>query len=208
VGAKIDALDRLNGLDAAALKAYSETVTEKEPFALTLIELTRHSDRELSSKAKALADKAGVNQGIAAQLNSPKADVRNAAQKAVFRMSPERAETILQQTAQTPQNRTLASQVQAGTKQRVLTPVGSAGGDRYYVKAQWDPRNQTVVNCLTGVFNRELISTRSIDDERKLMAGRSERIVFWYTQEWALGIADKIEACGGKATFPNLTAKK
>ena len=208
VGAKIDALDRLNALDAASLKAYAQAVTDREPFALTLIELSRHSDKELASKAKALAEKAGVDATLAAQLNSPKAEVRTAAQNAVFRVSPERAGRILQQAPASERTRTLASEVQAGDKQRMLTPVGSAGGDRYYVKANWDPKNQRVVSCLTDLFHRDLMSARSLQDEQKLMAGRSERLVFWYTKEWALSIADKIDACGGKASFPNQAAKK
>jgi len=208
VGAKIDALDRLNALDAASLKAYAQAVTDREPFALTLIELSRHSDKELAYKAKTLADKAGVDATLAAQLNSPTAEVRGGAQKAVLRVTPERAERIIQQAPNSARNRTLASEVQTGDKQRVLRPVGSAGGDRYYVKANWDPNNQRVVSCLTGLFQRELMSARSPQDEQKLMAGKSERLVFWYTKEWALSMADKIDACGAKASFPNLEAKK
>jgi hypothetical protein len=208
VGAKIDALDRLRALDAASLKAYAETVTQSEPFALTLIELSRHSDRELASKARALADKAGVDRILATQLNSSKAHVRSEAQQAVFRVAPERAEAILQQAPATPQTRKLATEVREGSRQRVLTPVGSAGGDRYYVKASWDPHNRQAVECLSGLFNRELVSTRSLGDERKLMAGRSQRLVYGYTKDWALNIADQIEACSATASFPTLSAKK
>ena len=86
----------------------------------------------------------------------------------------------------------------------MLTPVGSSGGDRYYVQAHWDPKNRRV----TGLFHRELASTLPLQDEQKLMADRSERLVFWYTKEWALSIAGEIDACGGKASFPNQAAKK
>jgi hypothetical protein len=47
-----------------------------------------------------------------------------------------------------------------------------------------------------------------LQDEQKLMAGRSERLVLWYAKEWAPSIAGKIDACGAKASFPNRAAKR
>jgi len=61
---------------------------------------------------------------------------------------------------------------------------------------------------VTGLFHRELASTRPLQDEQKLMVGRSERLVFWYTQEWATSMAGKIDACGAKASSPNRAAKR
>ena len=208
VGEKIDALDRLRAMDAAALKAYAGTVTDRESFALTLIELSRHSDPELASKARTAVEKSGAESVLAGQLNSPRPQVRAAAEQAVFRVSPQRAQVILQQAAPSAQNQALSAQVQSGVKQQVLVPVGSADGDRYYVRASWDPKNVKTTRCLTELFNYEIPLGRSLQEEEKLMAGRSSRIVYWYTKEWALGMAEKVKGCGATASFPNPSQKK
>jgi hypothetical protein len=92
--------------------------------------------------------------------------------------------------------------VRSGEKQQILAPVGSEGGDRYYVKANWDPKDQKTAGCLTELFNKELISSRTLLEEQQMMSGRSERLVYWYTKDWALSMAEKIKACGGNASFP------
>jgi hypothetical protein len=208
VGGKIDALDRLRAMDAATLKAYAGTVTDRESFALTLIELSRHSDQELASKARTAVEKSEAESVLAAQVNSPKPQVRAAAQQAVFRVNPQRAQLILKQAAPSAQTQALSAQVQSGAKQQVLVPVGSADGDRYYVSANWDAKNVNTKRCLAELFNREIPSTRSLQQEEKLMAGQSSRIVYWYTKEWALGMAEKVKGCGATASFPNPSQKK
>lgn len=202
VGAKIDLLDRLRAMDAATLKAYAETVVNRELFALSLIELTGHSDKELASKARMVVEKSDAELVLARELSSPKADVRTAAEQALFRVSQDRAERILKQAPASPRTQALSTQVRSGAKQQILTPVGSATGDRYYVQANWDPNNEKTMKCLSELFNKELTSNRSPAEEEKLMKGRSERIAYWYTKEWVLAMAEKIRGCGGKASFP------
>ncbi len=201
VGAKIDALDRLLSMNPSALKAYANTVVNGESFALTLIELSRHSDKELASKARQAAESSDAEGELARQLGSSNSGARKAAEQAMTRVSPDRAKRILSQAKASPGKEVVEAKLRTGATQ-VLSPVGSEGGDRYYVQAQWDPRDQKAVSCLTSVFNKELISNRTLQDEQKLMAGRNTRLVYWYTKDWALSMADKIRGCGAKATFP------
>jgi hypothetical protein len=208
VGKKIDALDSLRQMDPATLGAYADKVTRQEPFALTLIDLTRHSDPELASKANTVVQKSGAESALAHQLSSSNAHVRSSAEQAVLRVSPQRAQAILKQAPSSATTQALTAQVASGAKQQVLVPVGSNEGDRYYVDAKWQSSNAKTALCLAEVFNREIPSSRSLQDEQKLMQGRSERLVYWYSKEWALGMADKIKACGGTASFPNPLAKK
>jgi hypothetical protein len=179
-------------------------VSNHELFALTLIELAGHSDKELASKAQMVVEKSGAESALARQLSSSKPEVRTAAEQAMFRVSPDRAERILKQAPTSARTQALLLQVKSGAKQQVLTPVGSETGDRYYVKANWDPKNLKTTGCLTALFHQELISNRSLQEEEKLMAGKSERIAYWYTKEWVLAMADKIRACGAKASFPKM----
>ena len=96
----------------------------------------------------------------------------------------------------------LKKEIQLGNKTRVLIPTGSSKGDRYYVKAEWDPENRNVANCLTNLFYRELIHNRTLKEEADLMKRKNgKRWVYWYSKEWALYIFEKIEACSSKAFF-------
>jgi hypothetical protein len=102
------------------------------------------------------------------------------------------------------QGRGLRLEVQAGGQQRVLTPVGSSGGDGCYVQAHWDPEKPA--------RHRPLPSRARVQASlagRAEAYGRQERTALLEAhQEWALSIAGKIDACGGKASFPNRAAKK
>jgi len=203
VGAKIDAMDRLRGLDLAGLKAYAAMITEREPFALTLIELTRHTDRELASKARILAERSGAEAALSRLMSCPEPRIHAAAEQAIFRLPPDEAQRILKQAPSSARIHSLSTQVRSGEKQMMLTPVGSAEGDRYYVKASWNPTDEGTAGCLTELFNRELMASRSLEEERRLMSGRGERVAYWYTKEWAISMAEKIRDCGARASFPS-----
>lgn len=201
VGTKIASVDRLGSLPDQEVKSYLESVTQKEPMILTLIDLTRHTDKELSYKAATLVEKRYNPQSFFSQklLSSNAAD-RDLATRILFRMEPDRASRYIPASGSSSLDG-LRNDVRSGRKARVLIPTGSSGGDRYYVRATWDAKNQQAVNCLTQLFNKSLISQRSPDEETSLMRGRSDRLVYWYSKEWALNIASDIERCGGKAAF-------
>ena len=69
------------------------------------------------------------------------------------------------------------------------------------MRARWEPTDTAVVDCLTELFHRELRHDRTLEDEKVIMTGRKERIVWWYSKEWALWIAEQIKECGGTAGF-------
>src|SRR5439155_13043922 len=87
-----------------------------------------------------------------------------------------------------------------------IAPTASPQGDRYYVKATWDPANASTVDCLASLFNKELITNRTLDQERSLMKNRKARLVYGYDKEWGVGIAGKIKACGGSAAYVHPTS--
>ena len=65
----------------------------------------------------------------------------------------------------------------------------------------WNANNATVFDCLTRLFNSELVSKRTLREESALMRGKTQRFVFWYTKDWAIHISEEIKKCGGKAEF-------
>lgn len=201
VGNKIASVDRLGSLPDHTLKSCFETITQKELMILTLLDLARHTDKELSYKSSTLVEKRYNLQSFFSQklLSSNSAD-RDVAVKILFRIQPDSALRYIPASGPSWLNG-LRNEVRSGKRSRVLIPTGSSGGDRYYVRATWDPRNQQAVNCLTQLFNRNLMSQRSPGDETSLMKGRSDRLIYWYSKEWALNIASDIERCGASAAF-------
>ncbi len=205
VGTKIVSVEELQGLDTGEKRDVLLTRTSKESMLVTLFDLTRHSDAELASKARSALAQFDFREYLAGELRSPVKARREAASDILFRLDRSQAAEVLKQAGaeRDPALRNLASQAASDDNFQTVRPSGSARGDQYYVKATWDPKSPEVVACLTRLFNQALISKRSLQDEVALMAGRSQRIVYWYEKEWAIGIAHDIEKCGGRARFIN-----
>ena len=207
VGTKISLIERLDALDDKTLPVYLEATTAKEPFILTLMDLSRHTDEELAHKAKALViDRFDFSSFVTAGLSSPDEKIQKNITTLIFRMDPKQAKFLLTRIpkeVKIPSKELLMKEISEGYRSRVLIPTGSSQGDRYYVQASWNPEETKVVDCLTKLFNRELISNRTLEQETALMKGRNKRFVYWYSREWALYIYDKVEQCGANATFVN-----
>jgi hypothetical protein len=74
-------------------------------------------------------------------------------------------------------------------------------GDRYYVRAVWNPQSANTVACLTELFYEVLDNNNSLEDERRIMSARQDRVVYWHTVDWAEVMAASIRGCGARATF-------
>ena len=170
---------------------------------LTIADLTRHTDRELAYKAQLLIRAINIDTILAARLNSKNASIVRDAQQIVRRLDKVQAAQVLKSVniKQSDDMKRFADDVLSGRALTPLKPTGSLKGDRYYVKAQWNPNDKKTVDCLTRLFNQELAERPSLQEEANFMKGRSERWIYWYSKEWALEIAKKINNCGGKATF-------
>ena len=106
-------------------------------------------------------------------------------------------------TAELAQVESLVSLL-AEMEPRSLVPTASPQGDRYYVRASWptDDTDGEIKACLIDVFNQELITTRSLDEEAALMTRlQGTRFLYWYSKEWAEHIARSITGCGAVASF-------
>lgn len=205
---KIAILDELNTLSHEELKEYIEASTSKEPMILTLLDLGRHTDEELAYKTRRIMEQVDWNTILVNRLLSADIEIRKEAETMLFRMEGHRAEAILRKASNKMERarlRNLQEEIRSGQRTRVLIPTGSSQGDRYYVEAEWDPREETLVASLTELFNRELITDRTLEEEARLMMGRTERYVYWYSKEWALGIAEEIEQCGARTNFIGFT---
>lgn len=219
---KIQVLDEVLGLDTANFKKYVEYPTRKEPMFLTILDLSRHTNRRLASKALEIANKSYFNDIVAQQLLSDEEEISKQAHKVLAsRIDSLKVLEILREAREILDNRPnnektkirrkldkLKEEIDSTGGTRVLVPTESSQGDRYYVKAEWSPRERKVVDCLTELFNRALITELTLKDEERLMKGRSNRHVYWYSKDWALWIADEIERCGGRASFVGFSFRK
>lgn len=208
VGLKIDALDAIAQSDEKSFEEMLSTNLYQEFVVTTLLDLTRHSDKELASKARKLFSPKGKDYNVGKELAKfyklnkiNKEDL----EEIITRASQEQAISIMINfTANTNVKwaKALKTKVVNGEiKHLALVPTGSARGDKYYVKATWNPKDDEVVSCLTKLFNDQLASQRSLADEQVLMKGKSERYVYWYSKEWALLMHERIKECGGDASF-------
>ncbi|HXP82476.1 MAG TPA: hypothetical protein VN976_21440 [Verrucomicrobiae bacterium] len=202
VATKLDAIDALNARDSATLKQDLKLNTG-EPFALTVFDLTQHSDTELASKATTLSKRIDIDAYLVDELSSNELARRESAEKILLRISTAHAEAILRRVDITKHEdlERVSQSVASAQSTRILKPTASLKGDRYYVRAAWSPSDERSVTCLEQLFNKELESTRSLKDEQTLMQGKNQRYVYWYSKDWAIYISGEIKKCGGTAEF-------
>lgn len=208
VGEKIDLLQFLGRKTNKELEGYLKSFTNKESMILTILDLSRHTDAQLAEYCKRLLNRFDLAAYVRNELQSTDNQRLNNVAELLSRIEGSRRKSLLSAVESS------GVKIPTGVKStpRVLIPTGSLKGDRYYVKASWNwnasQKNQgqdlKTFNCLTEVFNKNLLAKRTIEEERILMEKlQGKRFVYWYTKEWTLSIADIIENCGGKATFVN-----
>jgi hypothetical protein len=200
VGAKIGALDALGTLSDPDLRMCARSRTASEPALITVLDLTHHSDPELASKARRVMNRMDLDGFVVAGLKSTSAESRKDAEAALLRLERAEAERLTS-AAGVKLTPAVQTSLKSSKTARVPRATGSPQGDRYYVRARWDPGQPQVVECLSRLFNAELISTRTLEQEQSLMKSRRERVVYWYSPEWATMIASKIDGCGASADF-------
>lgn len=181
--------------------------SKKEPVALTLLDLSRHSDPELSYFSRSVLNKVNKILGIDKVLVS---SIKKLGQRSTFqaasllrRLDRSIGNKVVEALSKTKEGEIILHiwEKMGRKNDRVLVPTGSAQGDRYYVQALWSSKQQNTHECLTRLYNQRLISDRTIEQEHALMKKRTNRVVYWYDKRWSINIADDIEQCGAKAKF-------
>jgi hypothetical protein len=206
VGTKIAALHELTKMEDEDLWEMLTLPSDKEPVLLSILDLTRHSDQELAYMAQVVLDRFDIYSYLQKTLVSGPPEKMQEASDILYRIEPKQAIEIIEGVpteAWSSELGQLNEDIGTSDQSRVLIPTASSQGDRYYVEAEWDPADEATVQCLTKLFNSDLLSSRTPEQEAQLMRGRSQRLVYWYSKAWALDVADRIEACGGNASFVN-----
>lgn len=196
---KIEAIKEIQDSDPNKVK---ELLAQgDEPLALTLFDLSRHSDPELAYRATAVSKEVDIDEFLLEELSSTDSKTRRQAEQILLRISRSHALSLISKVnAKSPDLLETKTQIQTG-KSIVLQPTGTSQGDRYYVQATWDSAQTSTVNCLTELFNKELETDRTLEQEKQLMNGKSQRYVYWYSKAWAIDMASRIRSCGAQAAF-------
>lgn len=203
-------LEKINALNILLLsdkKIFEENIYKlsyPEPLILTVEDLKRHTDKEIAEKARILSKRTSLK-AFVTKINRDSLLEQEDIEKIILCLDPDTGMNLLRTlVADNELNwaEELLGELEKQTKRFMpLIPTGSTRGDRYYVKAEWDSDNKSIVECLTQLFNESLISNRTLEEEKKMMANRNERFVYWYSKNWARGIAKAINNCGANATF-------
>ncbi|WNM62487.1 hypothetical protein [Candidatus Nitrospira neomarina] len=210
VAEKITALDELKKWNDEEIEAYFEALIPTESRVLVMLDLTRHTDRELASKAKQIISRVDINRIVAMDLLSTDQTRRQVAKETLFRVEQKRAEEILEKALEVNRTHTtrpeaelndLAQKVQAGMKTRIIFPTGSVEGDRYYIRALWDSGREDVVVCLAKLFYPALQHTESLDKYTQKIASSQGWYIFAKEKFQIIRLAESAETCGASVTF-------
>ena len=171
-----------------------------EPVLATLLDLTRYSDKEVSYKASMAIKKVDIDGYVVHKLESSQKHDQTDGEQVLRKLDADESARILLRLSPAKSAAWRAKTSQSPALQ--VVPTASEQGDRYYVRATWDAKNSATADCLTTLFHQELISgsNRTLEEEHALMK-RSQRLVYGYDKDWSINIAQKIQACGGKAAF-------
>ena len=202
VGLKILALDSI--MQTPDPGHFLDVRTGKEPFGITLLDLSRHTDKELAYKAGRLMELMHFDTAIEAGLSSKDEQTRRNAEAALFHMDKSRAEKILDAARWSPGKRRqqFLNDVLAGTNTRLPIPTGSSQGDRYYIQAQGD--TPAALQCVNKLFSNDDFSFTPKQSPIQSNPDQSWKPIvthFYDSKSKALAAYDDIQRCGAKPTF-------
>ena len=202
-GEKISVIGELEQLEDENLQKCLQAVTKKEVIALTILDLSRHTNSELAEKAQSLVERFDLVSYVGGEINSEDEERQQYIVEFLLRMESDQAEEILEGVSFETEEagNQIKEQISNGVF-RALIPTDSESGDRYYVQASWSPANEDQVRCLTALFNAELSVQRTLEQEEQRMKElNGQRRVYWYSKDWALSLAESIEKCSSEAAF-------
>jgi len=184
-------------------KISDETIPE--PVFVTLMDLTRHTDKEVSSKARRVLTKAPLATDYfqTALVNSIKC--RADAINAFLRLEPKYAEAVLADLERRNTPTTIYRQVARDGSWLPLVPTGTPAGDKYFVQAVWDSSGTNVAWCLENpLFFKDL----ELQTPFGMSGGHHYEITA--TSPWLVATPDKARAvraagsmkrCGANVSF-------
>ncbi len=194
VGAKIVAIEKLEKSGTASTLAFSQMDTNGVPLIATLLDLTRHSDRELAYEASTVVRSLDVEGYLRTGLKSRDPKARNRAEIVLGHMNPADREKVMHDLR-------LPSKAATRIKDLALVPTNFPDGDRYYMQITWNPNAQKQGSCLASFFSTSLDVAGTPNQEAQAMEGRGQRLIYSVYKDWVVGAAATISKCGAKVAY-------
>src|SRR5581483_3056112 len=128
----------------------------KEPIFLTLLDLTRHTDKEIANKANILLARAPLPTNYFYEVATSGSSTDKAeAINDFLRLEPHYAEAVVKSLAARKVDvRAYTKFSEHSDDWKQLIPTGTASGDRYYMNVDWDTKNyDCVYKQLSAIVN-------------------------------------------------------
>lgn len=212
VSEKIAGLDRLLMLNERDLSNYFEEHTP-ESRVITILDLTRHTDDELASKARKVIKRYDVTEHVANQLFSNDPFMRQAAEEILFRIEPDRAESVLDLVTRkniNKKDRIPAEKIEewrrlvrSGENTRLIMPTGTSFGDVYYLRAEWK-RGTEIPLCMAKILYTAVSHSKdesSLENYEAKLTRATAYYVYARDKFQTLNLAHAIERCGAKVSL-------
>lgn len=202
VSTKLLIIAELQTWDEAKLKSFLKRPGFSEPPLLSLLDLTRHTDKELAYKARQLLQMNAkepynwVNSILSEMLLSTDSFVQMQAESILQRIEAETALALISSLQKRlPSLSALGAEIrQNGT--RVLYPTGTQEGDQYCVKITWPVANKEIANCL-----EEFLQNVTQEQASRREQTPGQHWIFSKTKSWAIWSAEQAEACQAQTRF-------
>lgn len=189
-GSEIQALDNLRRISSAERTQFIESEAV-EPMVISLLDLARHDDHELRSKARALLQGVDIRAIFARKLSTN--GVRDVYLAALTRLDVKTAVAILKGLPHDPNptaTRKLRTRIEAAAwTPRFLSATTSPLGDRYWLAVGWRDGDRPTEKCVANTFS----NSKSVDMGPDSMRGPTMRQIFSYSKKRILDLADRIE---------------
>ncbi|GEM_PF-2320975 len=199
VGSKIVMLEQLLASSDERLRDYLVTPSRQEPFMLTLMDLSRHTDPELSFKAKKLLQRIRPEQWLNEQLQQNTPQSQAMLEMVLPRMPAEQARRWLQDLApESLAKLDAVNKIIAQGHSSALVPTGSVYGDRYYLQVNWPESQPDIGDCAAKIIEE---SDPFRTDEAVVV---NRHLIYGYAKNWALHTANQLRKCGAEVSFKGM----
>lgn len=209
VSRKVELLDELYKFSDKALQgAFFTRVALKQPLSepvfVTVMDLTRHTDKELSSKAKRVLTKAPLpTDYFHAAAVSKNAKCRTEALNMFLRLDPPYAYALIAELEKIKIDATVYKQLaREGDHWRLLVPTGTPAGDKYFMEAAWKEGDEAVRRCISDISPLLDSAQRRSPELRSPWSGST------IDKAQIIRVADGLKKCGAKTKFVGFYALK
>jgi len=170
-----------------------------EPLYATLLDLQRHSDRQVAKNAQILLGQLPLADDLV-RLGRSAAGRRQAA-RIVESMSDQQVGQALQ-SARAGGSAELVAMLNAQQAQKKRVPpipTYTRDGDRFFVKANWNNADEKTVQCVGKAYHDHW-GGASLKQQTDLARSRTTRTVY-YTKDWSVEMVRMLQACGADAFY-------